>query len=83
MVVAGQSTAQYLEHNELKFIPPQRIFTQTEEVQIENHGAFESYANRDSLSYIKPYGIENAHTVLRGTLRKKGYSEAWTGFNRR
>lgn len=77
VVVAGQSTAQYLEHNELKFIPPQRIFTQTEEVQIENHGAFESYANRDSLSYIKPYGIENAHTVLRGTLRKKGYSKAW------
>lgn len=77
VVVAGQSTAQYLEQNELKFIPPQRIFTQTEEVNIKNHGAFESYANRDSLSYIKPYGIENAHTVLRGTLRKKGYAKAW------
>ncbi len=77
VVVAGQSTAQYLEHNELKFIPPQRIFTQTEEVHIENHGSFESYANRDSLNYIKPYGIESAHTVLRGTLRKKGYSKAW------
>jgi saccharopine dehydrogenase (NADP+, L-glutamate forming) len=77
VVVAGQSTAQYLEHNELKFIPPQRIFKQTEEVHIENHGSFESYANRDSLSYIKPYGIESAHTVLRGTLRKKGYSKAW------
>jgi saccharopine dehydrogenase-like NADP-dependent oxidoreductase len=35
VVVAGQSTAQYLEQNELKFIPPQRIFTQTEEIQIE------------------------------------------------
>lgn len=77
VVVAGQSTAQYIEHQELKFIPPQRIFTQTEEVNIKNHGLFESYANRDSLSYIKPYGIENAHTVLRGTLRKKGYAKAW------
>jgi saccharopine dehydrogenase-like NADP-dependent oxidoreductase len=77
VVVAGQSTAQYLEQNELKFIPPQRIFTQTEEIQIENQGSFECYANRDSLSYIKPYGIESAHTVLRGTLRKKGYSKAW------
>jgi len=77
VIVAGQSTAQYLEQNELKFIPPQRIFTQTEEIQIENQGSFECYANRDSLSYIKPYGIESAHTVLRGTLRKKGYSKAW------
>ncbi len=77
VVVAGQSTAQYLEHDEIKFIPPQRIFTQTEVVNIEDHGEFESYANRDSLGYIKPYGIEESHTVLRGTLRKKGYVKAW------
>ena len=77
VVVAGQATAKYLEHNELKFIPPQRIFTQTEPVDVEGYGAFESYANRDSLGYIIPYGIENAHTVLRGTLRKKGYGAAW------
>jgi saccharopine dehydrogenase (NADP+, L-glutamate forming) len=77
VVVAGQSTAQYLEHDEIKFIPPQRIFTQTEVVNIEGHGEFESYANRDSLGYIKPYGIEKSHTVLRGTLRKKGYAKAW------
>lgn len=77
VVLAGQATAKYLEHNELKFIPPQRIFTQTEAVHVEGYGDFESYANRDSLGYIIPYGIEQAHTVLRGTLRKKGYSEAW------
>lgn len=77
VVVAGQSTAQYLEHDEIKFIPPQRIFTQTEDVNIEGHGELESYANRDSLGYIKPYGIEKSHTVLRGTLRKKGYAKAW------
>lgn len=77
VVVAGQSTARYLEKNELKFIPAQRIFTQTEAVHIDGYGNFESYANRDSLGYITPYGIEKAHTVLRGTLRKKGYSIAW------
>jgi len=77
VVVAGQSTAQYLENDEIKFIPPQRIFNQTEEVNIEGLGEFESYANRDSLGYIKPYGIEESHTVLRGTLRKKGYAKSW------
>jgi saccharopine dehydrogenase-like NADP-dependent oxidoreductase len=29
------------------------------------------------LGYIEPYGITKAQTVLRGTLRQKGYSEAW------
>lgn len=77
VVLAGQATAKYLEHNELKFIPSSRIFTQTEPVLIAGYGNYESYANRDSLSYIRPYGIQKAHTVLRGTLRKEGYSSAW------
>lgn len=77
VVLAGQATAQYLENGLIKFIPPNRIFEQTETVNITNYGAFESYANRDSLSYIGPYGLQNANTVLRGTLRKKGFSQSW------
>jgi saccharopine dehydrogenase-like NADP-dependent oxidoreductase len=77
VVLAGQATAKYLEDGTLKFIPPSQIFIQTESVSIDGHGEFESYANRDSLGYIEPYGITSAQTVLRGTLRKKGYSEAW------
>lgn len=77
VVLAGQATAKYLENNTLKFIPPAHIFEQTEAVSIAGYGDFESYANRDSLGYIEPYGITSAQTVLRGTLRKKGYSEAW------
>lgn len=77
VVLAGQATAKYLENGTLKFIQPAQIFEQTETVHIDGHGDFESYANRDSLGYIEPYGITSAQTVLRGTLRKKGYSEAW------
>lgn len=77
VVLAGQASATYLENGETKFIPPCKIFVQTEDVLLPNHGKFESYANRDSLGYIKPYGIESAHTVLRGTLRRKGFSQSW------
>lgn len=77
VVLAGQATAKYLENGLLKFIPPNRIFSQTETVNVTNYGAFESYANRDSLGYIEPYGLQNAKTVLRGTLRKKGFSQSW------
>ncbi|EEB10070.1 aminoadipic semialdehyde synthase, putative [Pediculus humanus corporis] len=37
--------------------------------------ALEGFANRDSLSYIEAYGLHDAHTVLRGTLRYNGFSE--------
>ncbi len=77
VVLAGQATAQYLEDGLVKFIPPNRIFEQTETVKVADYGLFESYANRDSLSYIEPYGLQKATTVLRGTLRKKGYSQSW------
>jgi saccharopine dehydrogenase-like NADP-dependent oxidoreductase len=77
VVLAGQSAAKYREHGSLKFIPQSRIFTQTEKITVDDYGEFESYANRDSLNYIVPYGIEPAATVLRGTLRKPGYCASW------
>uniref|UniRef100_A0A8C2VBG2 Alpha-aminoadipic semialdehyde synthase, mitochondrial n=2 Tax=Chinchilla lanigera TaxID=34839 RepID=A0A8C2VBG2_CHILA len=40
----------------------------------------EGYPNRDSTRYAEIYGIPSAHTVLRGTLRYKGYSKALNGF---
>ncbi|XP_064486765.1 alpha-aminoadipic semialdehyde synthase, mitochondrial-like isoform X2 [Ornithodoros turicata] len=39
----------------------------------------EGYPNRDSLVYKSIYGINNAHTVLRGTLRYKGFTTAMKG----
>lgn len=77
VVTAGQSAATYLENGQVKYISPNRIFNEVQEVLIAGYGKFESYANRDSLGYIKPYGIETAQTVLRGTLRRKGFSAAW------
>ncbi|XP_019737379.1 alpha-aminoadipic semialdehyde synthase, mitochondrial [Hippocampus comes] len=41
---------------------------------------FEGYPNRDSTKYAKLYDIPNVHTLLRGTLRYKGFSRAMRGF---
>ena len=35
----------------------------------------EGYPNRDSTKYAEPYGIQSAHTLLRGTLRFKVLSK--------
>lgn len=78
VVLAGQGTpVKFLENEQFKYIPYQQIFHQIQAIEVENFGAFEGYANRDSLSYLKIYGIENTKTILRGTLRKKGFCEAW------
>lgn len=77
VVLAGQNTAQYLDHGVQKFIPYHRLFTHTEKFRINGYGKFESYPNRDSLSYIPKYGLEGVKTILRSTLRKEGYCEAW------
>lgn len=77
VVLAGQSTAQYLLDGQLTFIPYNRLFLQTETIQTDTHGAFDAYANRDSLSYQNSYGLLQVKTLLRGTLRQKGYCKAW------
>jgi len=79
VVVAGQATAQYLENGEIKYIPYNRIFTQTDAIEVEAI-KYDAYANRDSLSYIHPYKLDTAKTILRGTLRQTGYCKAWNVF---
>jgi saccharopine dehydrogenase-like NADP-dependent oxidoreductase len=80
VILAGQGTARYIEDGEYKYIPYGRIFTQTENIYVEGLGNFDGYANRDSLAYRHYYGIDNIPTLLRGTLRKAGFCEAWDVF---
>ena len=80
VILAGQGTAQYIENGEYKYIPYNRLYTQTNTIEIKGLGKFDAYANRDSLSYRKVYGIEHIPTMLRGTLRIQGYCKAWNVF---
>ncbi|MBA2612896.1 MAG: saccharopine dehydrogenase NADP-binding domain-containing protein [Bacteroidetes bacterium] len=80
VVLAGQGTAQYLHEGQLKFIPYNRLYTQSDIVEMDGYGKFDAYANRDSISYIEAYGLENIKTMVRGTLRQYGYCKAWNVF---
>jgi saccharopine dehydrogenase-like NADP-dependent oxidoreductase len=53
------------------------VFHRTWPVEVDGVGLFEAYPNRDSLSYQRSFGLEHAHTVIRGTLRYPGWSETW------
>jgi saccharopine dehydrogenase-like NADP-dependent oxidoreductase len=81
VVLAGQGpAARYIEGGQLKYIPYHKLFRRTSRVEIPGLGAYEGYANRDSLKYRELYGIAGIPTMLRGTLRKEGYCNAWDAF---
>ncbi len=80
VILAGKGTARYLHNGKLKFIPYERLFTQTEPIHVKGIGALEGYANRDSLHYVEEYGLDGIDTMLRGTLRYQHYSRAWNAF---
>ncbi len=82
VVLAGQGTAQFLEDNKLKYIPYRRLFRQYRLIDIPGMGPFEVYANRDSLMYRDAYGLGNIKTMLRGTIRAKGFCDAWNALVR-
>jgi saccharopine dehydrogenase (NADP+, L-glutamate forming) len=77
VVTAGQSTAKFLQDGVFKYIPYQQLFQRTTSVTVPGYGAFEGYANRDSLQYVETYGLQGIRTMIRGTLRNAGYCSAW------
>ncbi len=78
VVLAGYGgTARYKEGGQIKLIPYQRLFERVTQVDLGNDGIYEGYGNRDSLKYLKLYGLENIPTLYRGTFRKHGFCEAW------
>lgn len=81
VVVAGQGgAAKFIQEGTYKYIPYHKLFRRTEFMEIKGYGTFEAYANRDSLNYREAYGLENALTLYRGTMRRVGFSKAWNMF---
>ncbi|HYA49232.1 MAG TPA: saccharopine dehydrogenase C-terminal domain-containing protein [Burkholderiales bacterium] len=73
VLLASKNQAKYLKDGRVVVIPAERLFAEPEVVAIPGLGEFEGYPNRDSLSYREVYGIPEAGTVFRGTLRNAGW----------
>jgi saccharopine dehydrogenase (NAD+, L-glutamate forming) len=81
VVVAGQGgAAKFLQEDQFKYIPYNRLFRRTEFLEVDGYGRFEAYANRDSLKYQSVYGLDYVKTLYRGTMRRVGFSRAWNVF---
>ena len=73
VLLAGKNSAHYLMDAKEMIIPSQSLFDDYRSIPIEGLDDFEGYPNRDSMPYIQLYGIGSTRTMLRGTLRNKGW----------
>ena len=89
VVLAGQGTAKFIQNHQYKYAPYHRLFSYCEPIESDEFSQinkedqnykFEGYPNRDSLKYRSVYGLENIPTMLRGTIRRKGFCNSWDTF---
>jgi saccharopine dehydrogenase (NADP+, L-glutamate forming) len=73
VLMAGKNNGQYLEDGKLIFTPSKNLFKNYKIIDIEGMGSLEAYTNRDALPYKELYGLKDAHTMFRGTLRNIGW----------
>lgn len=72
---ASLNSARYLYNKEEVLVPAEELFEASASIQFPEIGKLDMYPNRDSISYIQEYGIEEVHNMLRGTLRLPGWCE--------
>ena len=77
VVTAGRDGGMYLREGHIKRIPYHRLFREIDELHMPGYGVFDAYYNRNSLKYINEYRLDNVNTVVRYTLRRQGFCEAW------
>ncbi|MFA5782103.1 MAG: saccharopine dehydrogenase C-terminal domain-containing protein, partial [Bacteroidales bacterium] len=75
VVMAGNNDGKYLKHGKIIEVDTKDLFKNPFKVDFPEIGILDVYPNRDSISYIDIYGIQEANTMFRGTFRYKGWCE--------
>jgi saccharopine dehydrogenase (NADP+, L-glutamate forming) len=74
IVMAGRNGAKFLKNGEIVTVQQGELFHHHWQQKINGLGEMEVYPNRNSLIYRSLYGLDKAHTVIRGTIRYPGWS---------
>ena len=77
VVTAGQAGAIFKQNGEIKELDYKELFAEKRYVSIPGHDVLCWYPNRDSLSYISLYGLEECDTFIRTTLRHPDFIYGW------
>ena len=77
IIMAGKAGAHYRENGEEKNLAYEELFIADRLIEIPELGFLSWYPNRDSLSYMPLYGLENTNTFIRTTLRHPDFMSGW------
>jgi saccharopine dehydrogenase-like NADP-dependent oxidoreductase len=77
VVLAGKAGATYKKDGLTTTVSYKELFSNCNTVQIDGLDKLACYPNRDSLSYIPIYQLQDAHTFIRTTLRYPIFCQAW------
>jgi len=77
VALAARNSARYLKEGKVVEVESKDLFRDVFTTEVEGIGMLEVYPNRDSMPYIELYGIKDAETMFRGTLRYPGWCELW------
>jgi saccharopine dehydrogenase-like NADP-dependent oxidoreductase len=77
IVLAGKAGAVFQENAKEKTKNYKELFADCGEVMVDGIGRLAYYPNRDSLSYIPVYALEDAATFMRTTLRHIDFCKGW------
>lgn len=77
IIMAGAAGAAYKENDQIVQKSYNQVFENCKEVMVDDLPSFAWYPNRDSLSYMPLYGLENTNTFIRTTLRYADFCKGW------
>ncbi len=77
IVMAGSSGAVFREDNLLRQITYNELFGECKEIEVKGVGKLGYYPNRDSISYMDLYDLQDATTFVRTTFRHPAFCKAW------
>jgi len=77
IIMAGKAGAHFRENGEEKRISYKDLFSADHLIEIPEIGLLSWYPNRDSLSYTSLYGLTDASTFIRTTLRHPDFMYGW------
>jgi saccharopine dehydrogenase-like NADP-dependent oxidoreductase len=77
VVIAGKAGAIYKAEGIIQELPYEQLFSHKNYVEISESEVFCWYPNRDSLSYIPIYGLNECDTFIRTTLRHPDFMYGW------
>ncbi|MEO8711703.1 MAG: saccharopine dehydrogenase C-terminal domain-containing protein [Parafilimonas sp.] len=77
VIMAGKAGAVYKENNKEVSLKYEELFSAKHGVEVTGLGWYAYYLNRDSLSYIPIYNLDEVNTFMRTTLRHPDFCFGW------